>query len=171
VPSGTSFALRDAMTTRTSSANIWTTRLTMQSQYYQDTPDYTVRSLPLLVPRCLCKQTYTPPGLRHQPQHHGKQCSRRRAGRRAQEACRSSEHAQEHIRQEARSLRRVKGTCSNRRIMCRVASLTCDCAIGRRYHPPLSIPPRPHRSVPPFHRHEPKPAHQGDSRRDRPPGC
>jgi SWI/SNF-related matrix-associated actin-dependent regulator of chromatin subfamily A member 5 len=40
------FALRDAVTRGTRSVDVRSDQLTMQSQYYQDTPDYTVRSLP-----------------------------------------------------------------------------------------------------------------------------
>jgi hypothetical protein len=58
--------------------HVWTGKLTVQTQYYQDTPDYTVRFLspPALPPGT---QPNTAPGLRHPAKHNGKQCSRRRA--------------------------------------------------------------------------------------------
>lgn len=51
-----------------------TQMLTSPSQYYQDTPDYTVQCpLAIALPRHADYLTDTRPGLRHEPKHHCKQ--------------------------------------------------------------------------------------------------
>lgn len=64
--------LRDAVTQcHSESAPVCENWLTMQSQYYQDTPDYTVCQLsPPILHQHSRANTDPRPGLRYQPKHH-----------------------------------------------------------------------------------------------------